>query len=249
MLQKIYRALPISNGKKLVSENLSDEFGKIYLEIIFQDHLSRTSCFRRVSDDEVLSYHIVEFGEEGIKALGKDHTEVIDGGYIGEVIKKSRVKYERVVSETSSTALNFGLSFLFGTKMPCCNTERINYKIKSVSYAEIHEFYNPKYMPPISQMATYALPADAPGWFLIAPWGHEYETEYPKAAILAGNRDTKMFVAADGRSFIGHIALDMRARSAKKSEDNVQEIFVADRKDKGKIRNALLEYAHRCKLQ
>lgn len=218
---------------KLVSENLRDKFGEIYLEVISQDRTKRTSCIRRASDGEALSYSTVAFNEAGIEALGKVHDDIVAGGSMGEVIKKSGVAHERSVSVTSSAALNFGLSFLFGTKKPFCNTEKITYKIKSVPYAEIHEFYNPEYAPAVTQEAEYSVPVNAPEWFLIAPFRSGYEVEYPQAALLAENRDAKVFVAADRESFIGSVALG----------DGTQEIFVEENEYSTLVREALLEYA------
>ena len=133
--------------KTLVSENLRDEFGEIRLQVIFQDRTTRLSCIRRVSDNEVLSFHIVLFAEAGIKALGPAHERVVAGEMLGEVIQAAGVPYTRTVSDKTHIEMRAGLASLFATEMRNCTTERIEYKIRVVPYATIYEFYNPKYTP------------------------------------------------------------------------------------------------------
>jgi len=131
----------------LVSENFRETFGKIRLQVIFQDRTTRLSCIRRVADDEVLSFHIVLFTENGIEALGSAHEEIVKGGLLGEVIQASGVPYTRTVSDTSHIDMDAGLASLFATGESRCTTERIEYQVRGVPYATIHEFYNPKYTP------------------------------------------------------------------------------------------------------
>lgn len=129
----------------LVSENLRDRFGEICLEVIFQDRTTRVSYIRRVADDEVLSFHIVLFTEDGIEALGSVHERVAAGEMLGEVIQASGVPYTRTVSEKIHIDIDRGLASLFATKEHRCTTERIEYQVRGVPYATIYEFYNPKY--------------------------------------------------------------------------------------------------------
>jgi len=131
----------------LVSEKLRDSFGEIRLEIIFQNKTTRVSCIRRVSDNEVLSFHIVLFSEAGIERLGPAHEKIVAGGLLGEVIKESGVSYTRTVSDKSFVDMDAGLASLFATVGGRCTTERIEYQVREVPYATIYEFYNPKYTP------------------------------------------------------------------------------------------------------
>ncbi|MDO8552852.1 MAG: hypothetical protein Q7S01_05030 [bacterium] len=136
---------------KLVSENLRDEFGEIRLEVIFQDRTVRLSCIRRSQDNQVLSFHIVSFTEDGIKTLGSAHERIVAGEMLGEVIQMSEVPYTRTVSEKSSVEMDSGLASLFGTEKGRCTTERIEYHVRGIPYATIYEFYNPKYTLVVKQ--------------------------------------------------------------------------------------------------
>src|SRR3989338_2438836 len=133
--------------KTLVSEHLRDEFGEICLEVIFQDRTTRLSCIRRTSDNEVLSFHIVLFTEDGIKTLGSVHEKIVKGGLLGEVIQASGVPYTLAVSDKSCVDMDAGLASLFATGAGRCATERIEYQVRGIPYATIYEFYNPEYTP------------------------------------------------------------------------------------------------------
>ena len=139
----------------LVSEKLRDSFGEIRLEIIFQNKTTRVSCIRRVSDNEVLSFHIVLFEEAGIKALGPAHEKIVAGGLLGEVIKESGVPYTRKISDKSSIEMDAGLKDLFAAEDNRCTTERIEYRIRDVPYATIYEFYNPKFTPVSDPLSVF----------------------------------------------------------------------------------------------
>ncbi len=132
---------------KLISENFRDKFGEIRLELIFQDRRTRLSCIRRVSDNEVLSFHVVQFTEAGIKALGSVHERVVAGEMLGEVIQDSGTPHARTISDKTHIEMDANLSSLFSTDEKRCTTERIEYQIRGVPYATIHEFYNPKFTP------------------------------------------------------------------------------------------------------
>ena len=138
----------------LISENFRDTFGDIHLQVIFQDKTIRLSYIRRVSDNEVLSFHIVLFTEDGIKTLGSVHEKIVKGGLLGEVIKESGVSYTRTVSDKSFVDMDAGLASLFATGAGRCTTERIEYKVRGIPYAAIYEFYNPKYTPVAKTPAT-----------------------------------------------------------------------------------------------
>src|SRR3989338_1772479 len=138
----------------LISENFRDTFGDIHLQVIFQDKTIRLSYIRRVSDNEVLSFHIVLFTEDGIKTLGSVHEKIVKGGLLGEVIKESGVSYTRTVSDKSFVDMDAGLASLFATGESRCTTERIEYQVRGIQYAAIYEFYNPKYTPVAKTPAT-----------------------------------------------------------------------------------------------
>ena len=131
----------------LISENFRDEFGEIRLRLIFQDKITRLSCILRVSDNEVLSFHIILFSWAGIEALGSVHEKIVTGGLLGEVIQASGVPHTRTVSDKTNIEIDAGLASLFATKENRCTTERIEYQVRGVPYATIYEFYNPKYTP------------------------------------------------------------------------------------------------------
>ncbi|MDP3965435.1 MAG: hypothetical protein Q8Q13_01420 [bacterium] len=138
----------------LISENFRDVFGDIRLGIIFQDKTTRLSCIRRISDNEVLSFHIVLFSEAGIERLGPAHEKIVAGGLLGEVIKESGVSYTRTVSDKSFVDMDAGLASLFATGESRCTTERIEYQVRGIPYAAIYEFYNSKYTPVAKTPAT-----------------------------------------------------------------------------------------------
>src|SRR3989338_4102379 len=133
--------------KTLVSEHLRDEFGEICLEVIFQDRTTRLSCIRRTSDNEVLSFHIVLFTEDGIKTLGSVHEKIVKGGLLGEVIQASGAPYTRTVSDATNIDMGANLASLFATGAGLCTTELIEYQVRGFPYATIYEFYNPEYTP------------------------------------------------------------------------------------------------------
>lgn len=135
-------------GYALSTEELMQKFGEIYLEVISHKGNTRITCIRRVFDDAVVAYNIVEFQYEGIVMLGQTfHDEIILGKMLGETIKKSGVPHERNVSEPLLSSVNPEVASLFNTKKSTCVSRKVDYMIKGVPYASITEFYNPEFTP------------------------------------------------------------------------------------------------------
>jgi len=132
---------------KLITEKLRAQFGDIYLEVTEQDAVRRIGCLRRMSDNAVLTYHIVTFDPRGVAALGVHHTTIVAGNPMGEVIKHSGVVHTRSVSKPASKNMPPILRALFRTLKKRCRIENIKYTIKGLPYANIDEFYNPEFTP------------------------------------------------------------------------------------------------------
>lgn len=131
----------------LMSEDLRARFGEIYVDTTYQDRERRIGFLRRASDKAILTYHVVRFDERGIRVLGKSHDEIVCGGLLGEVVKRSGIPHQRKDTEPRSRPLPRVLADLFGTQEKACRTKVVTYTILGEPYAHIQEFYNPRFTP------------------------------------------------------------------------------------------------------
>ena len=136
-----------STTYKLMSEDLREKFGDIFIDTVFQNDKRRIGFLRRATDRAILTYHIVHFNALGIKALGKFHKEIVNGGLLGEIVKKSGVPHTRSDSRPKAAAIPKVLSNLFGTTKKICKTKNVKYKVDGKPYVRIEEFYNPEFIP------------------------------------------------------------------------------------------------------
>lgn len=130
---------------KLSTDILKEEFGAIRLDIVLRKGNLRTSCIRRVSDNAAVACSKVLFHDEGIKVFDQFHKDILAGGKIGETIQHSGVPHERIESEFSQVRMDPDIISLFGTKRDVCMSRTVEYRIRSLPYASITEFYNPEY--------------------------------------------------------------------------------------------------------
>jgi GNAT superfamily N-acetyltransferase len=241
-------------GYTLSTEELKHKFGEITLEIISHKENARTTCVRRLSDNAVVAYSIVTFHDEGIKAFGDEfHNQIITGKTIGETIKNSGVPHNRIVSESVSAKVNFGLAFIFNTKKEICVSRIVTYKIKDLLYASIVEFYNPEFTPVSGDLKEGE---QQEGFFVIDQLKPGFEEDYLRLAhgflkkpmhvgiedqdafvketretlgLLMKDLNTKLFVAANGIEFIGYVAINIHpALHVNGLECVVRELYVKD---------------------
>lgn len=241
-------------GYILSTEELKQKFGDITLEIISHKENIRNTCVRRSSDNAVVAYSIVTFHNEGIQAFGDElHNQILSGKTIGETIKNSGIPHERIVSETVSSKLNFGLAFLFDTEKDLCVSRIVDYKIKGLPYASITEFYNPKF---ISAEKDLRKGERQEGCFVIDQLKPGFEEDYLRLAhgflkkpmhvgiedqdifvketretlgLLVKDSNTKLFVATNDTQFIGYVALNIHpALHVNGLECVVRELYVRD---------------------
>jgi GNAT superfamily N-acetyltransferase len=255
---------------KLSTEELKQKFGDIYLEVISHKENVRTSCVRKSSDNTVVAYSTVVFHTEGVAVFDQEcHRQILAGKTIGETVRNSGMINERTVSEPFSVKVNYGLSFLFNTKKDLCVSRKVEYKIKDLPYASIVEFYNPEFLIIGKDIpeSTENLLINKEDWFLIDQLKTGYEEEYLRLAhgflkkpmhvgiedqntfvketrqsldLLMKDSNTRLFVAANSKQFIGYVALNIHpALHVNGLECVVREIYIRE-EFQGKGRGAIL---------
>lgn len=256
-------------GYTLSTEELKLKFGDITLEVISHRENIRTTCVRRLSDNAVVAYSIVTFCNEGVEAFGEEfHNQIISGKTIGETIRNSGISHERTVSESFSSKLNFGISFLFDTKKDTCMSRIVEYTIKGLPYATIAEFYNPEFLSvendlkeATQQQECFVIDQLKPGFeedylrlahgFLKKPMhvGIEDQDTFVKVtretlALLMKDPNTTLFVAANDTQFIGYVALNIHpALHVNGLECVVRELYIRDEYQGRGIGTIVMAYA------
>ncbi len=257
----------------LSTEELKEKFGDIHLQIISSRGNNRTSCIRRDSDNAVLAYNTVMFHNEGIMALGTEfHQQILSGKAIGQTIKNSDVPHGRIVSEAFLTEIYFGLNFLFYTKQTACLARKVEYKIKNLLYVSVVEFYNPEYMSVAEDFVqtNEELFISEEGWFVVDNLKSGFEDQYLRLThgflknpihvsienqdtfvaetqqtlgLLMKDINTKLFVAASNKEFIGYVAINIHpALHVNGLECVVRELYVKEKYQGNGIGGALMEY-------
>ncbi len=260
-------------GYSLSTDDLREKFGNLVLELIYHKENKRTSCVRRLSDNAALAYSYVAFFNEGILALGKElHDQIVSGKSIGEVIRDSGVLHERTESKNFSSKVNLGLSFLFDTRKDYCLSRKVDYKIKGTSYASIVEFYNPEYLS-IEDSNPRQDNIGIEDYLIIDRLKPGFEEKYLALAhgflkkqmhlgiedqdtfiektretlnLLTSDTNTRLFVAANQREFIGYIAINIHpALHINGLECVARELYVKDEYQRKGIGTALMAYIER----
>lgn len=255
----------------LSTEELKQKFGEIILEIIYQKESTRISCVRKSSDNSVIAYSLVTFEDTSVQILNSDfHRHILSGKAIGETIKDFGIPHERTVSEPFLSKVNFGESFLFDTKKDFCVSRIVNYKINGAQYVSITEFYNPELIPIGKDLQERE---SIKGNFLIDRLKIGYEEDYLKLthgflkktmhvgiedqnvfldetratlASLMKDSNTKLFVAANDKEFIGYTAINIHpALHVNGLECVARELYVKDEYQRKGIGRALMAYIER----
>ena len=131
---------------ELTSEIFEKKFGELELEVIFQDANARIVCFRIKSNGEALEYSIVHFHKAGVEKFGEFHQKVVDGNSLGIVVRGSGIPHKRIETERMLVSIPPEAVPIFKTDSSNCVSKKISYEILGEPYADITEFYNPKYV-------------------------------------------------------------------------------------------------------
>jgi hypothetical protein len=127
---------------KIATDILREKFGKIKLEILKQDNVTREIMI--VSEKKVCSYAIVKFNLDVARKISRAHKKILGGGLLAQTLRERKIKFRR---EEICSFFYFApevVKKIFGINEGKVYVKRVDIVIKKEVYASIFELYSSK---------------------------------------------------------------------------------------------------------